>query len=164
MLGIVACLCAFLTLAYVSSHSIPGPMTETQANALLDTLKDAVTRRDANAILATISPDPETRVAGMSPEKLRNVLFQAFHSLDSGETLTAQTKNVKFQGGEDSATMDYDLSLPHAMQQMVGEHVYHVTMQLRPVDAPHFLGLYHTREWRITGAQTDATELNSFME
>ncbi len=161
MLGAVAALGAFLLFAYVSSHSDPGPLTEAQGNALLDTIRDAVARKDANTILATISPDPATRIKEMSADKLRGLLYQAFRG---AEKLDAQTTNVKFQGGDCEASMEYDLTIHHNTASTVTPYPFHVTMQLRPVDTPHFLGLYHTKEWKITGAQADGPDIGSFME
>ena len=107
------------------------------------------------------TPEPDTRIKEMSPDKLRGLLNLAFRNADS---LDAQTKNVKFQGGEDSASLDYDLTIHNTMQSATSEYKFHVTMQMRPVDAPHFLGLYHTKEWRITGAQADGPDVGSYME
>lgn len=160
-MGVVAALSAFLLFGYIASHNAPGPMTETQANGMLDTLKEAVAHKNANAILALVSPDPETRIKDMSPDKLRTLLFQAFRNADN---LDAQTANVKFQGGEESASLEYDLTIHHTMQSAVSEYKYHIMMQMRPIDASHFLGLYHTKEWRITGAQADGPDLGGFME
>ena len=161
MLAAVAALGAFLTFAYISGRSDPGPLTEAQGRALLDTLKDAVARKDANAILATISPEPGTRIKEMSPDKLRGLLYQAFHNV---EKLDAETANVKFQGGETDASMEYDLTIHNTIQSAVSDWKYHITMTLRPVETPHFLGLIHTKEWKITGAQADGPDLGAFME
>ena len=161
MLGVVAALGAFLAFAYISSRADPGPLTEAQANVLLDTLKDAVQRKDANAILATISPAPETRIKDMTPDQLRGLLMQGFRY---SEQVDAQTSNVHFQGGETEAALDYDLTIHNTMQGMASSRPYHVTMTLRPVETPHFLGLYHTKEWKITGATADGPDVGSYTE
>ena len=161
LLGVVAALGAFLAFAYVSSHSDPGPMTETQANALLDTLKDAVARKDANAILATISPAPETRIKDMTPDRLRGLLSQGFRY---SEQMDAQTANVHFQGGDTEASLEYDLTIHNTLPGVISNRPYHVNMTLRPVETPHFLGLYHTKEWKIIGATADGPDVGSYME
>ena len=158
----VAALAGLLAFAYITSHSGPGPLTETQAHSLLESLKDAMRRKDVNGILSAVSPEPETRIANMSPDKLRAVLQMAFRSTDD---LDAQTKDVVFQGGDASASMEFDLNVRNTVQNGAASHwTAHVTLQMRPVDVPQFLGLYHTKEWRIVGAISDGPDLSGFGE
>jgi hypothetical protein len=154
---IVLALCGVLVLclgfAYMVSRQTPQPLTKETTEAMVQQMQEAVKHKNINTIMSFVSPDPDTKVAGLDQDHIRRMLASAFHMMQEPR---ADVNNLNFIGGTDEATVDFDLSVHNdGPGQQVTDYKGHVTLQIRRVDVPHLMGLYHTREWRIVdGSQT----------
>ena len=162
LLGICAALLFCLGLAYYLSNTPPPTLTQAQAERMLETLNTAVRRKDVNTMMDYVSPEPETRLAGLRPDQLRMMLARAFRSTGA---LEPQTSNVTFADQGDKATLDFDLKVNSRESDMLSTpYSGHITLKLTRVSILRLLGLFHTQEWRIAGAEHTGRDLTSFGE
>jgi hypothetical protein len=162
LLGICAALVACLGFGYYLSKASPPELTQPQAEKMLNVLNDAVQRKDVGAIMDYVSPDSETRLAGLKTDQLRLMLARAFRSTGR---LEPTTTNVTFQNSGNTATLDFDLSIKSKEADMVSiPYAGHVTLRLKRVEIPRLLGLFQTQEWRIASAEHTGRDLTSFGE
>ncbi len=163
---IALALCLLLTLAlgfaYRLSRATPEALPEQAALQMLRSMQDAVQRKSVGGVMAYIAPDAGTRIANLNQDQLRLLLARAFRG--SGN-LRAETKNVRFTGGDQDAVLDFDLAVFNTGDGSVGgDYTGHVTLHLSRVETPHLLGLYHTREWRIVSADSTGRDMTGIGE
>jgi hypothetical protein len=160
LLGICLALAACLGFAYFLSQTSPEVLTQEEALQMLHRMQDAVVRKDVGAIMATISPDPDTRIANMNVDQLQLLLARAFRNTGK---LRADVSHVSFQSAGGDATLEFDLNLTQENPQLVAQDYQgHITIHLRRVEVSHLLGLYKTREWRVVAAETTGPDPSAF--
>lgn len=159
-LGLCAVLIVCLGGAYLISRGAPEALNQEQATQMLQQMQEAVAQKNVDGIMNAISPDADVHLATLRPDQLRLMLAKAFR--ESGK-LHADCTNIAFQGGTGDATLEFDLSVKQEAPNMVAEdYAGHITLRLRRVDVPHLLGLYHTKEWRIVGADSTGKDPSTF--
>lgn len=160
LLAICAVLAGFLAWAYIGTQSPPPTLTQQQTTQMLDTMRQAVAKKNINGILAYIAPQPDVKIAGLNQDQLRMMLARAFRGTGK---LNAEYSNLVFTGGTDDATAEFDLIVTEQAPGMVAEdYKGHITLQLKRLDVPRFLGLFQTKEWRIVGAESTGPNLSNF--
>jgi hypothetical protein len=135
-------------------------LTEQGAIDMMHKVETAFRKKDANGVLAYISPTPDTRIASINQDQLRLLLVRYFRSSDN---VSGEMKNYAFTPGDTDATLQFDLVVhnngPDSRKE---DYSGHITLHLRRVEIPHLLGLYQTKEWRIASAETTGPELSTF--
>ena len=149
-----------LVAAFLLSQNGPGRLSQQGAVEITQQMESAFQHKNANGILAHISPASDTRIASINQDQLRLLLVRYFRSSDR---LSAEMKNYVFAGGDADATLQFDLAVhndgPDSRKE---DYAGHITLHLRRVEVPHLLGLYQTKEWRVTAAETTGPELSAF--
>ena len=160
LLGISAALLLCLGLGYYFSTLTPPTITQARVERMLEEMNAAVSRKDVNTLMNYVSPESETRLAGLKPDQLRLMLARAFRSTGK---LEPQTSNMQFQDNGNSATVEFDLVINSKESDMVSTpYSGHVTLRLQRVEIPRLLGVFHAQEWRIVSAEHTGRDLNSF--
>jgi hypothetical protein len=155
-------LAAFLGVAYLFSQPTAETLTQEDATAMLQKMQEAVAQKNVNAIMSYIAPQPETRIANLNLDQLRLLLARAFHN--SG-TLHADYSKVVFTGGSSEATLEFDLVVANQLPGVTSDdYKGHVTLHLKRVDVPRLFGLFHSKEWRIAGADSTGPDLMDLQE
>lgn len=161
-LGAVGLLSVLLIIAYLASRSAPEQITKEQAMAMLGEMKSAVERKNVNVIMDAVAPNPDGKYADMTREQLRMVLGRAFQG--SGD-LTPQISKVSFDGGNQEATLAFDLSVQNRREGMTAEdYKGHITLSLRRVEVPVMFGAAKALDWRITKAESTGPNMSTFGE
>ena len=123
-------------------------------------MEAAFRRKDANAILAFISPASGTRVANLSHDQLRLLLVRYFRNSDH---LSANLNNYAFASGDADATLQFDLIVHNdGSDSRNQDYTGHITLHFKRVENPHLLGLYQTKEWRIAAAESTGFDISTF--
>ena len=162
LLGICAALLTCLGVAYYLSNTPPPTLTQAQAERMVETMTAAVRRKDVNTLMNYVSPEPETRLAGLKLDQLRMMLSRAFRNTGK---LEPQASNLSFTTTGDKATLDFDLQVTSRESDMLSTpYSGHITLRLSRVSVPRLLGLFHMQEWRIAGAEHTGRDLTSFGE
>lgn len=162
VLTVCAALAALLGLGYVMSRAEPEPMTPARAEALVWAMEKAVEGKKVATLMSYVGDDEDIKVGGLSRDRLRLLLAQAFRNSGS---LDARVENLAFAGGQgQDATLDLDLTVNESRSGLEGGELYkgHIKMYLRRVEVPRLFGLYRTREWKITGATQSGRNLEAF--
>lgn len=160
LLGISAALLLCLGLGYYFATLTPPTITQARVEQMLGEMNAAVSRKDVNTLMNYVSPESETRLAGLKPDQLRLMLARAFRSTGK---LEPQTSNIQFQDNGNSATVEFDLVINSKESDMVSTpYSGHVTLRLQRVEIPRLLGVFHAQEWRIVSAEHTGRDLNSF--
>lgn len=160
LLVVCAVLAGFLVWAYIGTKAPPPTLTQTGAVQMLDTMRQAVAKKNINGILAYIAPQPDVKIAELTQDQLRMMLTRAFRG--SGK-LNAEYSNLVFTGGADEATAEFDLAVTETASGMVAEdYKGHITLHLKRLDVPRLLGLFQTKEWRIVSAESTGPNLANF--
>jgi hypothetical protein len=160
VLGISVALVVCLGCAYLLTRSTPETLTKEQAAQIIKEMQEAVRHKNVNAIMAYVSPDPDTKVAGLDQEHMRRLLVGALHRMDDPR---ADVANLVFAGGTDDATISCDVAVHNdGPNQSIVDYIGHVTLQLKRVDVAHLFGLYHTKEWRIVGGTQDGPDVTGW--
>jgi len=159
-IAVCVVLAAFLAFAYLWTPSSPETLTQQDGNQIVDKLKDAVAHKNADEIMAFVSPDPDTKIAGLNQDQLRLMLMRAFHN--SG-TLKADVSNVALVSVRNEATLAFDVVVKDSTPDMLaGDYTGRITLHLRRMEIPHLMGLLHAKEWRIVGAETTGPDPSAF--
>lgn len=162
LLGICAALLASLGFAYMVSQAKPPELTQAQAEKMLMVMNDAVRRKDVGAIMNYVTPESDSRIAGLRPDQLRIMLARAFRGTGR---LEPETTNVTFQSNGETATLEFDLNVKSQEADLLATpYSGHITLRLKRVAVPRLLGLYHAPEWRVAGAEHTGRDLTSFGE
>jgi hypothetical protein len=144
----------------ISRGATVAALGRRQAELMLNDMRDAVRHKDVGRIMDHISSDPDTRIAGLRPDQLRLIIGRAFHS---SSDLKATYSNFAFAGDAGSATVEFDLDVTDNGPNMsADDYKGHITLRLKRADISHLFGLFHTREWRITAADTTGRDPLSF--
>ncbi len=160
LLAFCAVLAAFLGMSYLLSQPSPQTLTQQDAMQMLKKMQDAVAQKNVNAIMATIAPQPDTRIAHLNQDQLRLLLARAFHNTG---TLRANYQNVTFTGGTNDATLEFDLTVSQEAPGLSSEdYKGHITLRLKRIDVPRFWGLFQAKEWRIVGADSSGPDPMNF--
>ena len=163
---IALAVCAVLAVAlggiYLVSQSESETLTQAKATEMLHDMQSAVSHKNAAAVMKYMSPDAKTRVASLNEDQLRLLISRAFR--DSGR-LQADVSNISFQSTAGEATVQFDLKVtnedPNVHSQ---DYAGRVTLHVQRIEVPHLLGLYRTREWRITGAESTGPDPAGFSD
>ena len=79
------------------------------------------------------------------------------------ERVSADLKNYLFVGGDNDASLQFDLVVHNdGSDSRKEDYTAHITCHLRRISVPHLLGLYQTKEWRITGLESTGPDLSAF--
>jgi len=159
----VCVLCAVgLFTAYLLTRTGSEQLTEQDAIEMTRKMETAFRHKNANEILAYISPAPGTRIAGINQDQLRLLLVRYFRNSDQ---LHADMTNYVFTSGDAESTLAFDLVVHNdGADSRKEDYPGHITLHLHRVDVSHLLGLYQTKEWRITSAETTGPDLTIFGE
>jgi hypothetical protein len=162
LLGVCLVLALGLGVAYLLSRPAQEGLTQEQATQMVREMQAAVAKKDVNGIMRYVAPGAEPRLARMRPDQLRVLLMRAFR--ESGR-LTATCDNFAFQTSGEEATLEFDLSVTHQDTGFTAEDYNgRITLNLQRVEAPRFLGLFKTKEWRIVEAQTTGKDPSTIGE
>ena len=149
-----------LLMLFFLSQGAPEQLTQEDAIQITRKMQTAFEHKNVNGIMDYIAPQNGGRIANISVDKLRFMLVRYFRSSDK---LSADLKNYAFAGTNGEASLQFDLIMhndgPDSRKE---DYAGHITLHLRRVDSPHLLGLYQTKEWRITSAETTGPELSTF--
>jgi len=162
VLGVCVVLVLCLGAAYILTRTTPDSLNKDRAALIITQMQNAVKHRDVNTIMSYVSSDPETRIAGLEPDRMRRLLASALHRMESPR---ADVTGLAMTGGGDTdeATLSFDLTVHNdGPGQVVVDYTGHVTLELKRVDVPHLFGLYHTREWRIIGGTQNGPDITSW--
>lgn len=160
VVAVCVVLAAFLAFAYLWTPSSPETLTQQDGNQIVDKLKDAVTHKNADEIMDFVSPDPDTKIAGLNQDQLRLMLQRAFHN--SGN-LQPNVSNIMLDSVRNEATLAFDVNVKDSTPDMLaGDYAGRITLHLRRIEIPHLMGLLHAREWRIVGAETTGPDPSTF--
>jgi hypothetical protein len=163
VLGICVVLMFCLGFAYfVSRIGASEPLTQQKAQAMIGQMQEAVKHKNVNDIMSYVSPDPDTKVAGLDQDHIRRLLQSAFHMMKEPR---ADVNNLIFAGGADDAQVSFDLTVHNDGPDQQGvDYKGHVTLELKRVDVPHLLGLFHTKEWRIVNGSQNGPDVTTWGE
>lgn len=159
---LVVCLliAAGLGAFYLVTRGGAGPLTQEDAIAITQKMEHSFRSKNANGILAFISPAPETKIANINQDQLRVLLVRYFRNSDH---VSADLQNYTFSGGDTDATLQFDLTVHNdSSDSRKEDYTGHITLHLRKIEVPKLLGLYQAKEWRITGAETTGADLAGF--
>jgi hypothetical protein len=160
VLGVCILIAGILTAAYIASQHGPERLTQQDAIGIVQGMESAFEHKNPTGVLAYISPSPDTRISSISTDQLHLLLGRYFRYSDR---LSAETKNYLFTGGDGDAVLQFDLVVHNdGADSRKEDYSGRITLHLRRVEIPHLLGLYQTREWRITGAETTGPDLSTF--
>lgn len=160
VLGVCLCLAALLGFAYVQTRPSSRAPGQQEAFQMLHDMQHAVASKNVSEIMSYIAPGSDIRIANLTQDQLRLMLTRAFR--DTGG-LQADVKNVAFDGQGDDATMAFDLAVSqHAADLTSADYNGHITLHLKAMDVSHMLGLSHSKEWKIVGAETTGPDPGNF--
>ena len=163
ILSLCIVLAGSLVAIYRLSQAGNGPLTETQARAMVQTMQTAVAHKNVNVIMDHITTEGDAKIVNLKRDQLRLLLARAFRS---AQDLRADVTNFRYEGGTgDDATMHFDLALTHDEAGLHAD-VYsgNITLHMRRMEVPHLFGLYSAHEWRIVGADTTGVDPSTFGE
>ena len=160
-LGICAALAAFLAIMYLQSQGASETFTQETASQMIQTMQDAVRHKNVGGIMQYITPDDEAHIAGEHPFDLQILLARAFRA--SGQ-LRADVSHMTYQGETEPSVAFHLVIFDERTDMNARDYEGDITLHLQRVDVPHLLGLYKTKEWRITGAETTGPDPASFGE
>jgi ketosteroid isomerase-like protein len=128
-------------------------MDRAEAERFLRSGQALLAAGDTNGLLDLFTPD--SRVLGSTPDKLRAAISAAMQELN-GRRLTAEVRNITVKQENDSAFLTLDLDL-NEKQKAAAIHYFtsHLNLTLKKVPASHWLGLYHTADWKISQLDAD---------
>ena len=159
VLIICAVLAICLLLLFFSSQGAPEQLTQEEALRITQKMQTAFEHKNVNGIMEYIAPQNGAKIANISQDKLRFMLARYFRSSDR---LSAELKNYAFAAGNGEASLQFDLVIHNdGSDSRKEDYAGHITLHLRRVDSPHLMGLYQTKEWRITSAETTGPELST---
>ena len=159
-LGALILLSAFLGFGYIATRPAPEVITKEQATEMMNRLQKAADNKRSDAILAALAPLPEGKYADLNTEQLRWLLNRAFRG---SERIKTDISNVSFDGGNQAATLAFDLVVNNGIGDMTSENYRgRITLFLRRVEVPRFGGVLKSFEWRIVKAETTGPNLTSF--
>jgi hypothetical protein len=160
ILAICAALVAMLVFLYVQSEQKPPEMTESRIVSMLDMMKVAVAHKDVRALMKSVDQSSDTRIAKLNVDQLRLTLSRAFNTSDQLEAIYT---GLKLQNDGDDSIAEFDLKVVHHMAGATADdYSGHITLHLKREEVPHMLGLYHSREWRITRAETNGPDISNY--
>lgn len=160
ILGVCLILAALLGFIYVRSQPVSETLTQPEAEQMLHQMQDAVAQKNVGGIMEYIAPDPETRIANLNQDQLRLLIARGLRNSGRPQAIVS---NIVFAGGTGEATLAFDLVVKDDRPDSVSDrYTGHITLHLRRVEVSHLLGLFHTKEWRIVGADTTGPDLSNF--
>jgi len=161
-LGAVGLLSVLLVITYLGTRSGPEQITKEEAVTMLNTMKSAVEKKSVGVIMDAIAPSADGKYADMTREQLRMTLARAFQG--SGD-LTPDFKKITFDGGNQAATLSFDISVKNTQGGMsADDYKGHITLYLKRVEVPCLLGAFKAMDWRITKAESTGPNLSTFGE
>lgn len=161
-LGVLLTLSALLGIGYVATRPAPAVITQEQAMAVLTRMQKAAENKDVGTIMSAIAPAPEGKFADSTASQLRILLARAFRT---AEKVQPEITNVTFDGGNEAATLAFDLTVKHLLDNLSAEdYKGHIILYLKRVEVPRLGGLLKAMEWRIVKADSTGPSLNSFGE
>jgi hypothetical protein len=149
--GVLTCLLVFL---YVQSSRPAPEMSPARMAVMLDSMKQAVVRKNVSALMSYVDQSGDTRITSLNPDQLRILLNRAFRQ---SENLVPTYDNLSVHQDGSEEIAEFDLSMNQQMQDAIA-HDYnklHIKLHLHLVEVPHLLGLYHTKEWKISRAESN---------
>ena len=161
---IILTICIVLALglfaAYVATQSGTEKLTQEQAIDFTQKMEVAFRNKNANGVLAYIAPASDTRITNLTQDQLHVLLVRYFRNSDR---VSADLKNYLFLGGDSDATLQFDLVVHNdGADSRKEDYTAHINCHLRRVPVPHLLGLYQTKEWRISGIESTGPDLATF--
>ena len=161
---IVVIVCAVMILglvgAYIISQSGSPQFSQQDAIDMTQKMNAAFRNKNVSGILAYIAPTPDVKVAGISQDQLRVLLSRYFRNSDR---VSADLKNYVFASGDGEATLQFDLAVHNdGADSRKVDYGGHITLHIRRVEVPQMLGLYGTKEWRISSVESTGPDLSSF--
>jgi hypothetical protein len=160
VIAVCVVLAAFLAFAYLWTPSSPETLTQPDGEQIVHKLQDAVAHKQVEEIMDYISPDPDTKIAGLNQDQLRLMLQRAFHN--SGN-LQANVSHIALDSVRNEATLAFDVNVKDSTPDMLaGDYAGRITLHLRRIEIPHLMGLLHAKEWKIAGAETTGPDPSTF--
>lgn len=160
LLGIALLAVLCLGMVYVFSSREPATLTEDRAVAMVHKMQHAFAMKDVGAIMDTIAPGNDIRVAHLSRGQLRGLLARAFQAMRDPE---ADVSNIALAVAGDQATLGFDLVVHDKSPQLDSiPYTGHITLNLQHVPISHLFGLYRTEEWRIVGGSTTGPDPSNY--
>ena len=160
VLIVSAVLALGLLMLFLASQGSPEQITQEEAIQMTRKMQTAFEHKNVNGIMDYIAPQNGGKIANISQDKLRFMLVRYFRSSDK---LSSDLKNYAFAGANGEASLQFDLVMHNdSADSRKEDFAGHITLHLRRVDSPHLLGLYQTKEWRITSAESTGPELSTF--
>ena len=160
----ILAICGILTIClgfgyFVSKQKQPD-LNQQNAEKMLQTMSEAVNKKDIGALLQYISSASDTKIANMKLDQLRIMLARGFRNTGK---LVSTPSNIVLDPHYGEANLDFDLVVKSEDGNVVSDiYAGHITLKLRKIEVSHLLGLYHIAEWRIVGAEHTGRELDSF--
>ena len=163
ILSLCIVLAGSLVAIYRLSQTGTGPLTEAQARQMVQTMQNAVAKKNVGTIMGYITTENDAKIVNLKQDQLRLLLARAFRN---AQEMHADVNHFTFEGGtKDDATAQFDLALTHDEPGLHAD-VYsgQITLHLHRMEVPHLFGLYSAHEWRIIGAETTGVDPSIFGE
>ena len=160
ILAVCVLIGAGLFAAFILSQKPSGRLTEQDAVAMVERMEQAFRNKNANDVMAFVAPGSDTKVAGATPDQFRLLLVRYFRNSDH---VSADMKNYQFAPGDAEATLQFDIVVHNDASDSHRENYGgHVTVRLRNTEIPQVMGLFRTKEWRVTGVESTGPDLSTF--
>lgn len=144
-----------LAIIIVYQKSSAPPISRRFVETMLARGKNALERRDVDAIMSLFSPD--AKILERSPSQVHAVLEQTMKELGAA-SLTAEFKNLEFHSSGESAIVSLDLAISQHLQNVDASYFRpHINFVLRKVRTPYFLGVLSREEWKIEQFDADTS-------
>ena len=151
-LGLSLVILIVLGIVLLSSRNAPETLSPEYATSMVTDMQTAVKKKNVGTLMSYFSDVSESKFANLSHSQLRKILQRAFFN---SKTLVAECKKISVHPGTNSTDIEFDLILKNEGDMVSAEDYNgHITLHMKREPVAHSMGLYHTKEWRVTGAET----------